>query len=59
MLSQTVRLKFSLKHLNPTKQIKRRKKLQSSVKNMHYSIIPQEIKTENEKLGYTVTNMWN
>jgi hypothetical protein len=26
---------------------------------MHYSINPQEIKTEIEKLGHTVTNVWN
>jgi hypothetical protein len=31
--------------------------LQSSVKNMHYSINPEEIKTETEK--HTVTNIWN
>jgi hypothetical protein len=26
---------------------------------MHYSINPQEIITEIEKLGHTVTNIWN
>jgi hypothetical protein len=26
---------------------------------MHYSINPQEIKTEIENLGHTVTNVWN
>jgi hypothetical protein len=26
---------------------------------MHYSINPEEIKTEIEKLGHTVTNVWN
>jgi hypothetical protein len=26
---------------------------------MHYSINPEEIKTETEKLGHTVTNIWN
>jgi hypothetical protein len=46
-------------HGIPHVQIKRRKKLQSRVKNMHYSINPQEIKTEIEKLGHTVTNIWN
>jgi hypothetical protein len=25
---------------------------------MHYSINPEEIKTEIEKLGHTVTNFW-
>jgi hypothetical protein len=40
-------------------QIERRKKLQSSVKNMHYSINPEEIKSEIEKLGQTITNIWN
>jgi hypothetical protein len=26
---------------------------------MHYSIEPEEIKSEIEKLVYTVTNIWN
>jgi hypothetical protein len=26
---------------------------------MHYSINPEEINTEIEKLGHTVTNIWN
>jgi hypothetical protein len=39
--------------------LKKRKKLQISVKNMHYSINPEEIKTEIENLGYKVTNIWN
>jgi hypothetical protein len=26
---------------------------------MHYSINPEEIKTEIENLGHTVTNIWN
>jgi hypothetical protein len=26
---------------------------------MHYSINPEKIKTEIEKLGHTVTNIWN
>jgi hypothetical protein len=26
---------------------------------MHYCINPEEIKTEIEKLGHTVTNIWN
>jgi hypothetical protein len=29
------------------------------LKNMHYSINPEEIKTEIEKLGHMVTNIWN
>jgi hypothetical protein len=29
------------------------------LKNMHYSINPADIKTEIEKLGHTVTNIWN
>jgi hypothetical protein len=41
------------------KQIKRRKKLQVLLKNMHYFINPQEIKTETENLGHMVTNIWN
>jgi hypothetical protein len=39
--------------------MKRREQLEISVKNMHYSIIPKEIKTEIEKLWHTVTNIWN
>jgi hypothetical protein len=36
------------------------KKLQSSVKICTtHSINPEEIKTETEKLGYIVTNIWN
>jgi hypothetical protein len=34
-------------------------KLQSSVKNKHYSINSGEIKTETEKLDHTVTTIWN
>jgi hypothetical protein len=29
------------------------------LKNIHYSINPADIKTEIEKLGHTVTNIWN
>jgi hypothetical protein len=29
------------------------------LKNMHYSISPADIKTEIEKLGHKVTNIWN
>jgi hypothetical protein len=29
------------------------------LENMHYSINPQEMKTEIENLGHTVTNIWN
>jgi hypothetical protein len=29
------------------------------LKNMHYSSNPEEIKTETENLGHTVTNIWN
>jgi hypothetical protein len=29
------------------------------LKNMHYFINPEEIKTEIENLGHTVTNIWN
>jgi hypothetical protein len=29
------------------------------LKNMHYSINPADIKTEIQKLGHTVTNIWN
>jgi hypothetical protein len=61
---QTIRIKLILKLLNPrgthgtsNLQIQRRKKLQSSVKNMHNSINPEEILTEIEKLGHTVTNI--
>jgi hypothetical protein len=40
-------------------QIKRSKKLQNSVNNMHYTINPEEIKTEIENLGHVITNIWN
>jgi hypothetical protein len=33
--------------------------LENSVKNLHYSINPEEIKTQNKKLGQLVTNIWN
>jgi hypothetical protein len=29
------------------------------LKNMHYSINPEDIKAEIEKLGHSVTNIWN
>jgi hypothetical protein len=29
------------------------------LKNMYYSINPQKIITEIEKLGHTITNIWN
>jgi hypothetical protein len=29
------------------------------LKNMHYSNNPEDIKTEIEKLGHSVTNIWN
>jgi hypothetical protein len=29
------------------------------LKNIHYSINPEEIKTEIQKLGHKVTNIWN
>jgi hypothetical protein len=29
------------------------------LKNMHYSINPEEVKAEIEKLGHTVSNIWN
>jgi hypothetical protein len=32
---------------------------EESVKNMHYSFNPEEIRTEIEKLGHSVTNIWN
>jgi hypothetical protein len=41
----------------PHLQIKRSYRV--VLKNMHYSINPQEIKTKIEKLGYIVTNVWN
>jgi hypothetical protein len=44
-------------HGIPRLQIKRRKKLQSSVKNVHYSIRREEIKTNIEKLWHMVTNI--
>jgi hypothetical protein len=44
-------------HRIPRLQTERRKKLLSNVKNMHYSINPEDIKIE--KLGHKVTNIWN
>jgi hypothetical protein len=46
-------------HGIPYPKIKRRKKLQSRVKNMHYCINTDELKPAIEKLGHTVTNVWN
>jgi hypothetical protein len=45
-------------HRIPLLQNKRRK-LQSSIKNMHSSINHEDIKIEIKKLGHTVTNIWN
>jgi hypothetical protein len=72
--SQTIRSKSRQKPINVIEQwqklnrktnrisylqSKRRKKLQSSVKNMYYSNNPEEIKTEIENLGHTVLKVWN
>jgi hypothetical protein len=42
-----------------TYKLKEERSYRVGLKNMHYSINPQEIKTEIEKLGDTVTNIWN
>jgi hypothetical protein len=42
-----------------TYKLKEERSCRLMLKNMHYSINPQEIKTEIEKLGHTVTNIWN
>jgi hypothetical protein len=34
-------------------------KVKNMLKNMNYSINPEEIKTEIEKLGHTITNILN
>jgi hypothetical protein len=45
-------------HGIPHLQIKRRR-YRVVLTNMHYSINPEEIKTETEKLGHMVTNIWD
>jgi hypothetical protein len=40
-------------------QLKEEKSYRVVLKNKHYSINPEEIKTEIENLGHTVTNTWN
>jgi hypothetical protein len=57
MLQHNCKSPSRMVHRIPHLQTKRRKKLQSSVKNMHYSINPEDI--EIEKLGYTVKIIWN
>jgi hypothetical protein len=42
-----------------TYKLKEERTYRAVLKNMHYSINPQEIKTEIEKLGHMVTNIWN
>jgi hypothetical protein len=42
-----------------TYKLKEERSYRVVLKNMHYSISPEEIKTETENLGHTVTNIWN
>jgi PAX-interacting protein 1 len=42
-----------------TYQLKEERSYRVMLKNMHYSTNPQEIINEIEKLGHTVTNIWN
>jgi hypothetical protein len=42
-----------------TYKLKEEKSYKAVVKNMRYSINPEEIRTEIEKLGLTVKNIWN
>jgi hypothetical protein len=42
-----------------TYKLKEDRSYKAVLKNMHYSINPQEMKTEIEKLGHTVTNIRN
>jgi hypothetical protein len=73
--SPTTRLKFNLQlpipiGLSPkalaekqtefhTYKPKEERSYRVVLKNMHYSIAPVDIKTEIEKLGHQVTNIWN
>jgi hypothetical protein len=66
-LSHTIRLNFSLKHLNPTalsrethtiSHVQIERSYRVVLKNMHYSINPEEIKIEIQKLGHMVTTIW-
>jgi hypothetical protein len=42
-----------------TWKLKEERSYRVVLKNMHYCINPEEIKTEIEKLGHRVTNIWN
>jgi hypothetical protein len=42
-----------------TYKLKEERNYRVVLKNIHYSISPEEIKTEIENLGHTVTNTWN
>jgi hypothetical protein len=42
-----------------TYKVKEERTYRVMLKNMHYSIDPEEIKTEIANLGHTVTNIWN
>jgi hypothetical protein len=42
-----------------TYKLKEERSYRVVLKNIHYSMNPEEIKTEIEILGHTVTNIWN
>jgi hypothetical protein len=42
-----------------THKLKGKRSYRAVLQNMHYSTNPEEIKTDIEKLGHTVTNIWN
>jgi hypothetical protein len=46
-------------HAIPHIQTKRERNYRGTQKNMHYSINPEEIKSEIEKHGPTVITIWN
>jgi hypothetical protein len=61
MHSSTIKIKVLAEKRKEfhTYKLKEERNCRVVLKNMHYSINPEEIKTEIEKLGHTVTNIWN
>jgi hypothetical protein len=42
-----------------TYKLKEKRSYRAVLQNMHYSTNPEELKTNIEKLGHMVTNIWN
>jgi hypothetical protein len=66
LLEQTVEKQYELKALQNnqvkifhTYKPKEERNYKVVLKNMYYSINPEDIKAESEKLGHSVTNIWN